>query len=114
MSETAARYVTERDRENAETIARLCWYFGQIGRASLQNLAGYLEIRIDAVEDIIGSDEHLAAIEVLIRTRPQRSGESIEYWWRTNWLDNPSKFAKRMRISEAAVSELIGKILRAT
>ena len=98
-------------REKARTIAKLCWYFGQVGRVSLQRLAWYLDIRIDEVEDIIGSDEHLKAIEELIRTRPDKSGESIEYWWRKNWRDTPSKFARRMRISEAAVSELIEKVL---
>ena len=108
MSEETAKYVTESNREKAQTIAKLCWYFG---RVSLQRLAWYLDIRIDEVEDIIGSDEHLAAIEELIRTRPDRSGESIEYWWRKNWLDMPSKFAYRMRISEEDVSKLIEKVL---
>ena len=111
MSETPARYVTESDKEKAQTIAKLCWYFG---RVSLQRLAWYLDIRIDEVEDIIGSDEHLAVIEELIRTRPDRSGESIEYWWRKNWLDTPSKFARRMRLSEKVVSELIEKVLSST
>ena len=109
MSETPARYVTESDREKARTIAKLCWYYG---RSSLQRLAWYLDIRIDEVEDIIGSDEHLAAIEELIRTRPNRSSESIEYWWEKNWRDTPSGFARRMRLSETDVSELIEKVLR--
>ena len=111
MSETPTRYVTKRDKEKARTIAKLCWYYG---RSSLQRLAWYLDIRIDEVEDIIGSNEHLAAIEELIRTRPNRSSESIEYWWRKNWLDMPSKFANRMRLSEEAVSELIEKVLKPT
>ena len=108
MSETPARYVTESDKEKARTIAKLCWYYG---RSSLQRLAWYLDIRIDEVEDIIGSDEHLAAIEELICTRPNRSSESIEYWWAKNWRDTPSKFAYRMRISEEDVSKLIEKVL---
>ena len=95
-------------REKAETIAKLCWY---TGRVSLQRLAWYLNIQIDEVEDIIGSDEHLAAIEELIRTCPDRSWESIEDWWTSQWKHTPSKFAKRMRISETAVSELIEKVL---
>lgn len=109
MSETAARYVTESHRENAQTIAKLCWYYG---RSSLQRLAWYLDIRIDEVEDIIGSDEHLAAIEELIRTRPNRSSESIEDWWTKEWKDKPSAFARRMRLSETDASELIEKVLR--
>ena len=111
MSEEAAKYVTESDREKAQTIAKLCWYYG---RSSLQRLAWYLDIRIDEVEDIIESDEHLAAIEELIRTRPNRSSESVEYWWRKNWADMPSKFGNRMRLSEEAVSELIERVLSRT
>ena len=111
MSETTAEYVTELDKEKARTIAKLCWYYG---RSSLQRLAWYLDIRIDEVEDIIGSDEHLAAIEELIRTRPNRSSESIEYWWTKEWKDKPSGFANRMRLSEEAVSELIEKVLSST
>lgn len=109
MSETPARYVTESDKEKARMIAKICWY---TGRSALQTLAWILEIDEDEVEDIIGSDEHLAAIEELIRTRPDRSGESIEYWWRKNWLDTPSAFARRMRLSETDASELIEKVLR--
>ena len=108
MSETLTRYVTESDREKARTIAKICWYYG---RSSLQRLAWYLDIRIDEVEDIIGSAEHLAAIEELIRTRPDREPVSIEDWWAKEWKYKPSAFAKRMRISEEAVSELIEKIL---
>ena len=109
MSETTAEYVTESDKEKARTIAKLCWY---TGRVSIQRLAWFLEIDEDEVESIIGSDAHLAAIEELIRTRPDKSGESIEYWWINNWADNPSAFARRMRLSEEDVSELIEKILR--
>ena len=108
MSKTTARYVTESDRKKAQTIAKLCWY---TGRVSLQRLAWYLDIPIDEVERIIGSDKHLAAIEELIRTRPNRSSESIEYWWRKNWRDTPSKFAKRMRLSEEAASKLIERVM---
>ena len=111
MSETPARYVTESDREKAQTIAKLCWY---TGRASLQTLAWYLDIRKDEVENIIGSDEHLAAIEELIRTRPNRVSESIEYWWTKEWKDKPAGFARRMRLSEEDVSELIEKVLSGT
>lgn len=111
MSETPARYVTESDREKAQTIAKLCWY---TGRVSLERLAWYLEIDIDEVECIIGSDEHLAAIEELIRTCPNRSGESIEDWWTSQWKHKPSKFANRMRLSEEAVSQLIEKVLSGT
>ena len=111
MSETTAKYVTESDREKARTIAKLCWYTGSV---SLQTLAWYLEIDIGEVEAIIGSDEHLAAIEELIRTRPNRSPESIEYWWEKNWRDRPSAFAKRMRLSEEVVSVLIEKVLSST
>ena len=109
MSETPARYVTESDRKKARTIAKLCWYYG---RSSLQTLAWFLEIDEDEVEDIIGSDEHLAAIEELIRTRPNRVPVSIEDWWTKEWKDKPSAFARRMRLSETDVSELIGKVLR--
>ena len=109
MSETPVRYVTESDREKARMIAKICWY---TGRASLQTLAWILEIDEDEVEDIIGSDEHLAAIEELIRTRPDRKPVSIEGWWRKEWKHKPSAFAKRMKLSEADASELIEKILR--
>ncbi|MCY4553058.1 MAG: hypothetical protein OXC79_05255 [Candidatus Poribacteria bacterium] len=109
MSETPARYVTESDREKAQTIAKLCWY---TGRASLQTLAWFLEIDEDEVESIIGSNEHLAAIEELIRTRPNRKPVSIEDWWTKEWKDKPSAFARRMRLSETDVSELIEKVLR--
>ena len=109
MSETPARYVTERDKEKARTIAKICWYYG---RASLQRLAWFLEIEEDEVECIIGSDEHLAAIEELIRTRPDRAPVSIEEWWTKEWKDKPSAFARRMRLSETDASELIAKILR--
>ena len=111
MSETPARYVTESDTEKARMIAKLCWY---TGRVSLQRLAWFLEIDEDEVEDIIGSAEHLAAIEELIRTRPDRSAESIEYWWRKHWRDTPSKFAYRMRISEEDVSKLVENVLSRT
>ena len=109
MSEEAAKYVTERDREKARMIAKICWY---TGRASLQTLAWILEIDEDEVEDIIGSDEHLAAIEELIRTRPQRKPVSIEDWWAEEWQHKPSAFAKRMKLSETDASVLIAKILR--
>lgn len=109
MSETPARYVTESDREKARTIAKICWYYG---RSSLQRLAWFLEIDEDEVESIIGSDEYLAAIEELIRTRPDREPVSIEDWWAREWKDKPSAFARRMRLSETDVSELIDKILR--
>ena len=109
MSETPARHVTESDREKARTIAKLCWY---TARASLQTLALILEIDEDEVERIIGSDEHLAAIEELIRTRPQRAPVSIEDWWAKHWKDKPSAFAKRMKLSETDASALIAKILR--
>lgn len=109
MSETTAKYVTERDREKARTIAKLCWY---TGRASLQTLAWILEIDEDEVEDIIGSAEHLAAIEELIRTRPQRKPVSIEEWWAKEWQHQPSAFARRMKLSETDASELIEKVLR--
>ena len=109
MSETPARYITESDREKAQTIAKLCWY---TGRASLQTLAWFLEIDEDEVESIIGSNEHLAAIEELIRTRPNRKPVSIEDWWTKEWKDKPSAFARRMRLSETDVSELIEKVLR--
>ena len=108
MSETPARYVTESDREKALTIAKICWY---TGRASLQTLAWILEIDEDEVEDIIGSDEHLAAIEELIRTRPNRVPVSIEDWWRKEWKHKPSAFAKRMKLLETDASELIAKVL---
>ena len=108
MSETPARHITESDREKAQTIAKLCWY---TGRASLQTLAWFLEIDEDEVENIIGSNEHLAAIEELIRTRPNRVPESIEDWWTKVWKDKPSAFARRMRLSETDMSELIETVL---
>ncbi len=109
MSETTAKYVTERDKENAQTIAKLSWYIGTI---TPQRLAWYLNVEIDEVECILGSDEHLAAIEELIRTCPYRSGRSIEEWWAREWKHKPSAFAKRMRLSEAAASKLIEKVLK--
>lgn len=108
MSETPARYVTESEKEKARMIAKICWY---TGRASLQTLAWILEIGEDEVERIIGSDEHLAAIEELIRTRPNRVPVSIEDWWTKEWKHKPSAFAKRMKLSEMDASELIEKIL---
>ena len=108
MSETTARHVTESDREKARTIAKLCWY---TGRTSLQTLALILEIDEDEVERIIGSDEHLAAIEELIRTRPQRAPVSIEDWWAEEWQHKPSAFAKRMKLSEEDGLKLIEKVL---
>ena len=110
MSETTARYVTESDREKAKTIAKLCWYTGY---RSPQTLAWYLEIDIDEVENIIGSDEYLAAVEELIRTRPDRAPEeSIEDWIGAYRGDMPSKFGNRMHLSEEDVSEFIEKVLR--
>ena len=111
MSEEAAKYVTERDREKAETIAKICWYTGLL---SVQTLAWILEIDEDEVEDIIGNDEHLAAIEELIRTRPQRKPVSIEEWWAREWKHKPSDFAKRMKLSEEDASTLIEKVLSRT
>ena len=111
MSEEAAKYVTARDREKARMIAKICWY---TGRASLQTLAWILEIDEDEVEDIIGTDEHLAAIEELIRTRPQREPVSIEEWWAKHWKHKPSDFAKRMKLSEEEASTLIEKVLSRT
>ena len=108
MSETPARYVTESDKEKARMIAKICWY---TGRSALQTLAWILEIDEDEVERIIGSDEHLAAIEELIRTRPDRKPVSIEDWWRKEWKHKPSAFAKRMKLSETDASELIAKVL---
>ena len=108
MSETPARYVTERERQNAQTIAKICWY---TGRLSVQRLAWFLEREEAEVEDILGSDEHLSAIEALIRTRPQREPISIEAWWTREWKHKPSAFAKRMKLSEAAASALIEKVL---
>ena len=101
-------WVTESDRKKARKIAKLSWYIGIIAP---QRLARYLDIDIDEVECILGSDEHLAAIEDLIRTCPYRSGESIEDWWAREWKDKPSAFAKRMRVSEEAASKLIEKVL---
>ena len=95
-------------RKKARTIAKLSWYIGTIAP---QRLARYLDIDIDEVECILGSDEHLAAIEELIRTCPYRSGGSIEDWWAREWEDKPSAFAKRMRVSEEAASKLIEKVL---
>lgn len=109
MSKTPSRYVAESDREKAQMIAKICWY---TGRKSLQTLAWFLEIDEDEVESIIGSNEHLAAIEELIRTRPNRQSVSIEGWWTKHWKDKPAALAKRMRLSETDVSELIEKILR--
>lgn len=109
MSDTTAKYEPERDKEKAETIAKLSWYIGII---SPQRLAWYLDIDIDEVECILGSDEHLAAIEELIRTCPYRSGGSIEDWWAREWKHKPSAFAKRMRLSEAAASKLIERVLK--
>lgn len=109
MSETPARDVMESDREKAKTIAKLCWY---TGKRSVETLAWYLEIDEDEVESIIGSDEHLAEIEKLIRTRPNRKLESIEEWWAKHWKHNPSGFAKRVRLSEKAAEELIERVLR--
>ena len=103
--------VTVSDRENARTIAKICWYAYPNWRLPLENLGGYLGIPKDEVENIIGSDEHLAAIEALIRTRPDRSGESIEAWWAKEWQDKPSAFARLMKLSEAAASALIEKVL---
>ncbi len=97
------------DRENAKTIAKLCWY---TGKRSVETLAWYLEIDEDEVESIIGSDEHLAAIEELIRTRPNRKPVSIKDWWGKEWKNKPSAFARRMMLSETEASELIEKILR--
>ena len=107
MSETPARYVTERDRENARTIAKLCWYIGPL---SLERLGWYLNISKKEVKAIIGSDEHLAAVEELIRTHPYRSGESIEDWWTKESKRKPSAFAKRMKLSEEDVSKLVEKV----
>ena len=109
MSGAPTKYVTASNREKARMIAKICWY---TGKASLQTLAWILEIDEDEVEDIIGSDEHLAAIEELIRTRPQRAPVSIEDWWAKHWKDKSSAFAKRMKLSETDVSVLIEKILR--
>ena len=117
MSETPAKYVTESDREKARTIAKICWYFGDrsIKRSTwYKRFAWYLEIDIGEVERIIGSDEHLAAIEELIRTRPDREPVSIEDWWTREWKDKPSAFAERMLLSEEDVSELIEKVLSGT
>ncbi|MDE0326110.1 MAG: hypothetical protein OXN27_19500 [Candidatus Poribacteria bacterium] len=90
----------------ATIIAKILWYTGSL---SLQRLAWFLEISVDAVENIIDSDEYLDAIVELIRTRPDRSGESIEDWWVNEWKNTPQRFSKRMKIPEAKISELISR-----
>lgn len=97
-------------KQHAQTIAKLCWY---TGRRSLQTLAWFLNISQDEVDSIICSNEYLAAVENLIRTRPDRDPEvSIE-----NWIANyprkdvPQLFGERMRLPETVVSELIERIL---
>ena len=114
MSETPTKYVTESDKEKARTIAKLCWYKYTDSPVPLQTLVWYLGIPKDEVKNIIGSDEHLAAIEELIRTRPQRKPVSIEECWAKEWEDKPSDFAKIMRLSEEDASKLIEKVLSRT
>ena len=107
MSETPTKYVDESDREKARTIAKLCWYIGPL---PLERLGWYLGIPKDEVKNIIGSDEHLAAVEELIRTHPDRTGESIEDWWAKKSKRKSSAFAKRMRLSEEDISKLVEKV----
>ena len=90
----------------ATIIAKILWYTGNL---SLQRLAWFLEISVVAVKNIIDSDEYLHAIVELIRTRPDRSGESIEDWWANNYKNTPQLFSKRMKIPEAKISELISR-----
>ena len=90
----------------ATIIAKILWYTGNL---SLQRLAWFLEISVGAVKNIIDSDEYLDAIVELIRTRPDRSGESIEDWWENEWKNTPQRFSKRMKIPEAKISELISR-----
>lgn len=90
MSETPARYVTESDKEKARMIAKICWY---TGRSALQTLAWILEIDEDEVEDIIGSDEHLAANEVIRDGRVGAHREDLaQFIMQKGWIPCPPLF----------------------
>ena len=93
----------------ATLIAKILWY---TGRRSLQTLAWFLEISVDKVENLLNSDAYLDAIVELIRTRPDRSGESIEEWWENEWKHKPQRFSERMRIPEAKISRILSKSQR--
>ena len=90
----------------ATIIAKILWYTGNL---SSQRLAWFLEISEDKVLNTIDSDAYLDAIVALIRTRPDRSGESIEDWWVNEWENTPQRFSKRMKIPEAKISEIISR-----
>ena len=107
MNKSESGYKTQVPSEKAQlatTIAKILWYTGKL---SLQRLAWFLEISVDEVENLVDSDEYLDAIVELIRTRPDRTGVSIEDWWINEWKDIPQRFSERMRIPETAVSGLI-------
>lgn len=102
----------------AKKIAELCWYYdawdprhrvwyydGQ--RRGPQSLALHLKISEDEVRVIMDSDEYLEAVEHLMRTF--RSPADLKKWIQT-YKDMPSRFGKRMGLSDAVASELIEKV----
>ena len=107
--------------EKTKKIAELCWYYDAWNlrhrvwyyggrKRDPQGLALHLNISETEIYDIMETDEYLAAVENLMLTT--RSPADIE-----KWIENyprsemPSKFGKRMGLSEEVVPELIEKVL---
>lgn len=102
----------------AKEIAELCWYYDAWAprhrvwyydrqRRGPQGLALHLKIGEDEVRAIMDSSEYLEAVEHLMRTG--RSPADLKKWIQT-YKDMPSRFGKRMGLSEADVSKLIEKV----
>ena len=102
-------------------IAELCWHYNvwndrgghrpwyYAGRKrGPKALALHLKISEDEIRDIMKSDEYLAGVENLIRTR--RAPEDLKKWIET-YKNMPSRFGKRMGLSPEVVSELIKRVL---
>ena len=100
-----------------KTIAELCWHYRTWNektwyyegrRRGPIALAAHTGISEDEICKIMKSDEYRTEVKNLIVTT--RSPAEIQEWIKT-YTDMPRRFAKRMGLSEEAVSELIKEVL---
>ena len=103
--------------EKTKRIAELCWWYDAwrcrshegAGRTpGRKSLELHLNICEAEVLEIMESDAYLAEVENLMLCTRQKTDRDI---WIKTYTDMPSRFGKRMGLSEEKVSGLIARVL---
>lgn len=90
--------------EYARNLAARFWFLNN--SIKIETIAQEWEIRVDDVYDILRSKAYRVEVEKLIRT--PRSPRNLQKWIELYY--SPSGLARRMRLSETVVSEIVERI----